>query len=49
MDVDMLIYTVGAFLIAGVTVGFLFWSLKTGQFKENKHLKNLPLKEDEET
>lgn len=48
MDVDMLVYTVGALFIACITVGFLFWSIRTGQFKENQDLKNLPFKDDEE-
>jgi cbb3-type cytochrome oxidase maturation protein len=48
MDIDMFIYTVGALFIASITIGFLFWSVKTRQFNENEHVRNLPLKEDEE-
>jgi hypothetical protein len=44
----MLIYTIGAFLIAGVTVGFVVWGFKARQFVENSHLKRRPLEEDEE-
>ena len=48
LNVDILIYVIGAILMACISVGFVFWGLKTGQFKENDHLKRLPLKEDEE-
>jgi nitrogen fixation-related uncharacterized protein len=48
LDVDILIYVIGAFLMAAVSTGFVFWALKTGQFEENAHLKRLPLEEDEE-
>ena len=47
MNVDMLIYTIGAFLITGITVGFLLWGFKTGQFEENEHVRFLALEEDE--
>ena len=48
MNVDILIYVIGAVLMACISVGFVLWGLRTGQFKENEHLKRLPLKEDEE-
>jgi hypothetical protein len=44
----MLVYTIGAFLIAGITAGFLVWGFKTKQFEQNEHLKYKPLEEDEE-
>jgi hypothetical protein len=48
MDIDMLIYTIGAFLITFTTAGFVVWGFKTKQFEENEHLKYKPLEEDEE-
>ena len=48
MDINILIYVVGSFLMAAVSVGFVFWALKTGQFEENEHLKRIPLVEDNE-
>ena len=48
MNIDLLIYTVGSILMAGISVGFVLWGLKTGQFKENEHLKRKPLEEDDE-
>ena len=48
MNIDLLIYTVGSILMASISVGFVVWGLKTGQFKENEHLKRKPLEEDEE-
>ena len=47
MDVDVLIYMIGAFLITGITVGFLLWGFRTKQFEENDHLRYLALEEDE--
>lgn len=47
MDIDMLIYTIGALLITGITVGFVLWGFKTKQFEENEHLKYKALEEDE--
>ena len=47
MDVNMLIYTIGALAIAGITIGLLIWSLKTRQFEENQKLKSKPLEEDQ--
>ncbi len=48
LDVDMLIYVIGAFLMAGISVGFVVWGFKTGQFVDNKDLKHKTLEEDEE-
>ena len=48
MDIDILIYVIGAFLMATVSTGFVFWALKTGQFEENEHVKRLPLDEEDE-
>lgn len=48
MNIDLLIYTVGSILMAGISVGFVLWGFKTGQFEENEHLKRKPLEEDEE-
>ena len=48
MDVDVLIYIIGSILMACVSIGFVLWGLKTGQFKENEHLKRKPLEEDDE-
>ena len=48
MNVDLLIYTGGSILMAAISVGFVLWGFKTGQFKENDHLKSQPLEEDDE-
>jgi cbb3-type cytochrome oxidase maturation protein len=48
LNIDLLIYTVGSILMAGISVGFVLWGFKTGQFEENEHLKRKPLEEDEE-
>jgi cbb3-type cytochrome oxidase maturation protein len=48
LDIDILIYVIGAFLMAAISIGFVFWALRTGQFEENDHLKHLPLEEAEE-
>ena len=48
MNVDLLIYTGGSILMAAISVGFVLWGFKTGQFKENDHLKSQPLEEDAE-
>ena len=48
LDVDILIYTIGSIVMAGVSIGFVLWGLKTGQFKDNEHVKRAPLEEDEE-
>jgi nitrogen fixation-related uncharacterized protein len=44
----MLIYMIGAFLIAGISVGFVVWGFKTRQFVDNAYLKRKALEEDEE-
>jgi nitrogen fixation-related uncharacterized protein len=43
VNVDLLIYTIGSILMACISVGFVLWGFKTGQFKENDHLKREPL------
>ena len=48
MNVDILIYTLGSIIMAGVSIGFVLWGFKTGQFKDNENLKRAPLEEDEE-
>ncbi len=48
INVDMLIYSVGALMITLITAGFVAWALKTRQFESNDFLKSLPLEEDEE-
>jgi nitrogen fixation-related uncharacterized protein len=48
MDLNMIIYMTGAFLIVLITAGFVIWGFKTNQFKDNDHLKSLPLEEDGE-
>ena len=48
MNIDMLIYTVGALLITMITAGFVAWGFKTKQFESNDFLKTLPLEEDKD-
>jgi cbb3-type cytochrome oxidase maturation protein len=48
LNVDLLIYIGGSILMAAISVGFVLWGFKTGQFKENDHLKSQPLEEDDE-
>ena len=48
LDIDTLIYTIGSIVMAGVSIGFVLWGFKTGQFKDNEHLKRAPLDEEEE-
>ena len=48
MNIDMLIYTIGALLITLITAGFVVWAFKTKQFESNDFLCSLPLEEDEE-
>lgn len=47
MNVNMLIYMIGAFVIAALTTGFFLWSIITKQFSEDAHLEQLPLEEDD--
>jgi nitrogen fixation-related uncharacterized protein len=44
----MLIYVIGGFLMAGISIGFVVWGFKTGQFVENADLNRRVLEEDEE-
>lgn len=48
LNIDMLIYSVGALGITLITAGFVVWAFKTRQFESNDFLKSLPLEEDEE-
>ena len=48
MDIDVFIYTIGAALMMLIYMGFLVWGIKTGQFKDNEHLKYKPLEEEDE-
>jgi nitrogen fixation-related uncharacterized protein len=43
----MLIYVIGAFLMAGISLGFVVWGFKTGQFVKSANLKRKMLEEDE--
>jgi nitrogen fixation-related uncharacterized protein len=47
MDIDVLIYTIGAVLMVLIYIGFLAWGIKTGQFKDNEHLRYKPLEEED--
>jgi nitrogen fixation-related uncharacterized protein len=47
LDVDMIIYTIGALLITMITVGFVLWGFKTRQFENNEHLRYKCLEEDD--
>ena len=48
MDVDILIYIIGSVLMACISIGFVMWGFKSGQFRENEHLKRQPLDDEEE-
>ncbi len=48
MNIDMVIYMIGAFSIAGITTGLFLWGMLTKQFKEDEQLKRTPLEGDEE-
>jgi nitrogen fixation-related uncharacterized protein len=48
LDIDVFIYTIGAALMMLIYMGFLVWGIKTGQFKDNEHLKYKPLEEEDE-
>jgi len=48
LDIDILIYMIGSILMACISIGFVVWGFKSGQFKENEHVKRQPLEEDEE-
>jgi len=44
----MLIYVIGSFLMAGISIGFVVWGFKTGQFVESNDLNHKVLEEDGE-
>jgi nitrogen fixation-related uncharacterized protein len=48
LNIDLLIYSIGAFLIVFITTGFVIWGFKTNQFKDNDNLKQKPLEDAEE-
>ncbi len=48
MDIDVFFYTMGVVLMMLIYVGFLVWGIKTGQFKDNEHLRYKPLEEEDE-
>ena len=48
MNIDLLIYMIGSILMASISIGFVLWGFRTGQFEENEHLKREPLEEDDE-
>ena len=48
LNVDILIYMIGSILMACISVGFVIWGFRSGQFKENEKVKRQPLEEDEE-
>ena len=47
MDIDMLIYIIGALGITFITAGFVVWSFITKAFEDNENLRFKPLEEDE--
>jgi hypothetical protein len=47
LDVNMLIYMIGALAIASLTTGFFIWNIITKQYSEDAHLKQIPLEEDD--
>jgi len=48
VNIDMTIYTIGAFGIAGITTILFLWAMLTGNYKEDEHMKRKPLEEDEQ-
>ena len=46
MVIDILIYVIGAILLAAISIGFVVWGFRTGQFHENDHVKRMPFEED---
>jgi cbb3-type cytochrome oxidase maturation protein len=48
LDIDILIYLAGSFLMMGICIGFVAWGFKSRQFKENEYLRHKPLEEDDE-
>ncbi len=47
MNIDMVIYVVGAFGIAGITAGLFLYGIITRQFSEDESLKCKPIEEGE--
>jgi cbb3-type cytochrome oxidase maturation protein len=47
LNVDILIYIVGSCLMASVSIGFVFWAIKSGQFHEDDNVKRKPLEDEE--
>jgi nitrogen fixation-related uncharacterized protein len=47
MEVDVLIYTIGASLMVHIYIGFLVWGIKTEQFKDNENLRYKALEEED--
>jgi nitrogen fixation-related uncharacterized protein len=48
MNIDMLIYMIGAFGIVFITTGLFLWCIGTKHFTEDQHVKNMPLEADDE-
>ena len=48
VNIDMTIYVIGAFGIAGITTILFLWAMLTGNYKEDEHMKRKPLEEDEQ-
>ena len=46
MDIDMLIYIIGALGITLITAGFVVWSFINKAFEDNENLRFKPLEED---
>jgi hypothetical protein len=46
VDIDMLIYIIGALGITFITAGFVIWSFVTKAFEGNEDLRFKPLEED---
>jgi nitrogen fixation-related uncharacterized protein len=46
--IDILIYVIGAILLAAISIGFVVWGFRTGQFHENEHVKRMPLEEEDQ-
>lgn len=45
---DILIYGIGAILLAAISIGFVVWGFRIRQFHENEHVKRMPLEGDED-
>ena len=46
MDIDMLIYIIGALGITLITAGFVVWGFITKAFEDTENLRFKPLEED---